>query len=337
MAHFSPVNRRLICQFYNWFKYHGSKKIYHNAKNRISATRSSRYRIGHVNIKHILSHSIRFDEPVSRLQWNHNHFIGLHGRLHFFIQQYVTSRERTQTQRLNHFQRLVNEVFTRWVGLTAELSENRDGCHHSFMKLYINIVDDLKQPVRVGQVEKHLTHNDYDETKKLLDSIESKSSSRNSKVDSFMESVDQNILQNVFSEKIFSGIGSLMEPYHDPNIIHGYSMFHILKHNANETHGSHAMLRVDPYEIGKFKLHREDDNSNFIAISTNNEMLAAISKALQGQLQTDIVKTLKELLTDGQRICDSYNNKFKDEINNIISEFEDEGSLKGACGLSYCK
>jgi hypothetical protein len=231
----------------------------------------------------------------------------------------------------------VSEVFNKWVGLSAELSENRDRCYHSFMKLYTNIVDDLKQPIRFGQTERHLTHSNYNEANKLLDSIEDKSSSHNTEVNNFMESVERNILQNAFSEKIFPGIASLMKPCDDPKVVHGYSMFHILKHYANEVQGFHSRLNVDPYETDKFRLHREDDNSDFIAISTNSEMLTAISKALQGQLQVDILNNLKRFLTDGNCICESYNSDFRDEIRNIISEFEDEEALKGACGLSYCK
>ncbi|MGH9987353.1 MAG: hypothetical protein ACRD8W_25690 [Nitrososphaeraceae archaeon] len=103
----------------------------------------------------------------------------------------------------------MSEVFNKWVGLSAELSENRDRCYHSFMKLYTNIVDDLKQPIRFGQAERHLAHSNYIEANKLLDSIEDKSASHNTEVNNFMESVEWNILQNAFSEKIFPGIASL--------------------------------------------------------------------------------------------------------------------------------
>jgi hypothetical protein len=53
-------------------------------------------------------------------------------------------------------------------------------------------------------------------------------------------------------------------------------------------------------------------------------------------LKSDIVDSLKGFLKEGREITNLYNDKFVSEIKNLIVEIEDEGQLKGGCGLSYC-
>jgi hypothetical protein len=46
----------------------------------------------------------------------------------------------------------------------------------------------------------------------------------------------------------------------------GYSMHLIIDHFKKEIDGYHNELRVDPTDTNQFKLHRQDDNANLMAV-----------------------------------------------------------------------
>jgi hypothetical protein len=221
--------------------------------------------------------------------------------------------------------------------VTASLSEDREGCIHSFIPLYCNIADGLKSPNRFQKAILHLEHEDYREAKDLLQQIESRSNIHNAKVSNFMGSVKQKIIKVAFSEDVFFGISSEIGEYTDPKQNEGYSMYSILRHYGQEAQGIHSNLRINKEEgTSKFRLHREDDNSHTIAISIDEKRLQRIQEKLCGELQIDIVSSLQDFMKEGNDICYLFNDRFVSKIKNIITDFEDEGELKGGCGLSYC-
>ena len=85
-------------------------------------------------------------------------------------------REKIQKKRQDHFERLRTEVFQYWIEEkeTATLSEDREGCSHSFIPLYNNIADALKLRSRSPRARLHLEHEDYKKDKDLLQQIESR-------------------------------------------------------------------------------------------------------------------------------------------------------------------
>jgi hypothetical protein len=82
------------------------------------------------------------------------------------------------------------------------LSEDREGCSHSFILLYSNIADALKLRNRSPRARLHLEYEDYKEDKDLLQQIKSRSNIHNTKVSNFMGSVKSSIIKAVFTKDI---------------------------------------------------------------------------------------------------------------------------------------
>jgi hypothetical protein len=260
-----------------------------------------------------------------------------YGRIYFFIQQYIIHREEVQKKRQNHFEILKTRVLEAWVKEIVCLSKMRDGCNPSFIDVYVNIVDKLQSNIRFQQVRSHLEHDVYKEGKALLDKIVERSTNHNKNVSTFMGSVKRIIINNVFAKDISSGEISTFTDYKDPKQNRGYAMSNIHEHYYNEAIGNHANLLIDkePGET-RYKLHREHE-FNPMVISTTQHGLEIIRERLEGEkLKIEITDKLDGLLKEAREICDLYNNEFLLEIRNIIAEIEDEGILKGGCGLTYC-
>jgi hypothetical protein len=74
-----------------------------------------------------------------------------------------------------------------------------------------------------------------------------------------------------------------------------------------------------------------------MVISVNHQDLEIIKKKLESQkLKIDIIDKLQGFLKESRKIVDLYNDKFIDEIKNIITGIEDDEDMKGGCGLSHC-
>ena len=217
--------------------------------------------------------------------------------------------------------------------IPGSLLPSKPGCTNSFLELYVDVIDKLKENNRFSRIKSHLQHEDYNEAKCLLDSIEQRTVEHNKNVSEFMGNINGKIVK-VFERDPSSGIVSSFTSYTNPKQEHGYSLPNILKHYAEEAMGNHARLTKDIEYGAKFRIHREDDNSTFMVYSTSQDQLAVIIQKLEGL--TDVVDKLKGFLKEGNAILQLYNDKFIPEIQNLIVEIEDERGLKGGCGLTYC-
>jgi hypothetical protein len=251
--------------------------------------------------------------------------VGTYGRLNFFIQQRLIHDKETKEARYDHYKRLVSEVFDKWIRISSELSENRIGYKNSFMKLYVNIVDDLKEPIRYSRAKSHLQYDGYSEARTLLESIETKSKAHNDTVNGFMESLESDIISSISESNIN------IRQFANSDVKRGYALDRILSHYKKEAHGYHSTLRVDSFGPNEFTLHRQDDNSTVIARDSDRSVLENLSQILGGELQTKKVDKLRNLSKDGKYICLLYQDKFVPEIKNIITEFEDEKRIHGGC------
>ena len=112
----------------------------------------------------------------------------------------------------------------------------------------------------------------------------------------------------------------------------------IQDHYYYEAEGYHANLIIEKEQGGiKYILYREDARGNHIVISTDLHALESVKEKLEGEkLKMEITEKLRNFLKEGREICDLYNDEFIPEIRNIIAEIEDEGEMKGGCGLTYC-
>jgi hypothetical protein len=278
------------------------------------------------------------DESKRVIKHNTYSCLRIYRRIHFFIQQYIIRREKIQGKRHEHFKSLKTNVFESWIKENAILTKTREGCNNSFIDLYVNIFDKLKSNLRFPRVKSHLENDDYNEAKTLLCDIEKKSTDLNKKISHFMGSVKGLIVTNVFPKDILS-VAAFTE-YKDRNQPHGYSISLIQDHYYSEAEGYHANLIIDKDEQEggtKYILHREDAGGNHMVISTELRALESVKEKLEGEkLKTEIIEKLKIFLNEGREICDLYNNEFIPEIRNLITQIEDEGEIKGGCGLSYC-
>jgi hypothetical protein len=91
-----------------------------------------------------------------------------------------------QKKRQGHFERLKNEVLQKCVDKPAYLAIDKKGFSRSLIELYVNIFDVLKAYNRFPRVRLHFEHEDYKETKVLLDEIENRSIEHNKKISEFM-------------------------------------------------------------------------------------------------------------------------------------------------------
>lgn len=112
----------------------------------------------------------------------------------------------------------------------------------------------------------------------------------------------------------------------------------IQDHYHNEAVGNHADLLIEqePGSI-KYILYRKDKKGNQMVISTHQHALESVKEKLEGEeLKTEIIDKLRSFLKEGHEIYEIFNDGFLNEIRDIITQIEDEGEIKGGCGLSYC-
>jgi hypothetical protein len=112
--------------------------------------------------------------------------LGLTAAAIFFIQQNIINHDTIQKKRQGHFERLKNEVLQKCVDKPAYLAIDKKGFSRSLIELYVNIFDVLKAYNRFPRVRLHFEHEDYKETKVLLDEIENRSIEHNKKISEFM-------------------------------------------------------------------------------------------------------------------------------------------------------
>jgi hypothetical protein len=212
----------------------------------------------------------------------------------------------------------------------AELSEDRIGCNHSFIKLYVNIADELKNLKRYPRAKSHLEYEGYSEPKTLLESIETRSKTHNDTVNSFIESLEADITSSI------SKSNTNIQQFTINEVERGYALDRILSHYRREALGYHSALRIDSFGPNEFFLHRQDDNSTVIARDSDSGILENLSQIIGGELQTEKVNKLRDLSKEGNHICTTFNEQFIPEIQNIVTEFEDEQKIHGGCSLSFC-
>lgn len=169
----------------------------------------------------------------------------------------------------------------------------------------------------------------------MMEQIENTSNNHNNKVSDFLGSIENVIIGKVFTKD--SVVVSDFTEYKDPEQDNGYSLTNILNYYKQEATYPHKELRVCKESgTARHQILIEDTHINPQAISTDEKQLQSIKEKLEGELKSDIVDSLKGFLKEGREITNLYNDKFVSEIKNLIVEIEDEGQLKGGCGLSYC-
>jgi hypothetical protein len=284
-----------------------------------------------------------FDKPKSDRKYSDNSCSSIYDRIGFFIQQHITYGEEIQKKRQKHFEILKTSILEPWVRELASLSNMREGSTYSFIDLYVNIFDKLRSNNRFQRILSHLDNEDYKEITDLLSKIESRSKTHNQKVSDYMHRFEGQIFGKVFMKNISDGIVNDFTEYRDPKSDHGYSLKNIKDHYAKEASGNHSELTIDEEKQAgktKFQIHRSDAGANvaILAISTDENQLGSIRKKLEDdEVKSAIVKPLEGFLKEGNEIVELYNGKLIPEIQNIITEIEDEGEMKGGCGLTYCK
>lgn len=259
----------------------------------------------------------------------------------FFIQHSITNRDIIRNKRHDHFKK-ITDILQKWVETPTNASASRRDCNHSFMDLYVNAFDTLKSNNRFQRIKSHLKNEDYKEAKDLLSGIETRSTPHNKSVSDFMRGFEGLIFAKVFTKDPSVGIVNDFEEYTDPKLEHGYSLNNIRSHYAKEASGNHSDLTIDQeIEAGKtkFQIHRMDVGVNVapLVLSTDQKQIDSIRKRMEDErMKPAIVEPLKGFLNEANEIVELYNDKFIPEIQNIITEIEDEGEMKGGCGLSYC-
>lgn len=256
------------------------------------------------------------------------------GVSYFSIQQHMTKSEKMQKKRDDHFKNLQKDVFEYWTKKPASLLAEGQP-HFSLTDLYVNTSVIIRNPIRYQRVKSHLEHEDYKEIKSLMEQIENRSDNHNNKVSDFLNSVENNLTEKVFTKD--SVVISDFTEYKDPKQDNGYSLANILNYYKQEATYSHKELRVRKESgTARFQILIEDTYINPLAIATDEKQLQSIKEKLEGELKNDIVDCFEGLLKEGREVTNLYNDKFVPEIKNLIVEIEDEGQLKGGCGLSYC-
>src|SRR5437899_2218178 len=98
--------------------------------------------------------------------------------------------------------------------------------------------------------------------------------------------------------------------------------------------------------LGKFNLTLSIRDDTTLT-TTNSILLARIDKRTDGKVLQDIKEKieilqpctsikLRRFLEERSKIIGSFNNDFIPKISDIITTIEDDGLLKGGCGLTYC-
>ena len=64
-----------------------------------------------------------------------------HGCFSFFIQRYLTNKDKIHSRRVRHFRRLKTEVFDKWAYPNTQLYEHKNAFSPSFIACYTNISD----------------------------------------------------------------------------------------------------------------------------------------------------------------------------------------------------
>lgn len=225
-------------------------------------------------------------------------------------------------------------MFDKWTGVEAKLHENLEGCNHSFVPLYVNISGVINSPRQSNRAKSYLEHEDYEHEREILNDLLSREKEHNETVSKFMGLLRNQIASQISNDDYVCKIEPPLQQS-TVDLRRNYSIHLIIDHFKKEIEDYHNELRVDPTDTNQFKLHREDDNSNQIALGNRREDLECLKRKLDEYYKTNVNETIRNFLKYRKKIRDEYNTEFVPRILDI-SDIIEEDDLKGGCGYNFC-
>jgi len=217
-------------------------------------------------------------------------------RVDFFISRYLTRRDKIDKLRHKHRDVIIENIKT--------LSNNR-----------------------FEKIESHLKHSDYKSARSALNEIKKQEFDYNKKTNEFAQYIGQ---------QIEDAIHEICPP-----------MF-LCEENDKEVscYNKNGVIEHFFRGLGKFNLTLSIRDDNTLT-TTNSILLARIDKRTDGKVLQDIKekieilqpcasRKLRRFVEERNKIIASFNNDFIPKISDIITTIEDDGLLKGGCGLTYC-
>jgi hypothetical protein len=251
---------------------------------------------------------------------------------YFFITQYIINNKERKARLEEHYKRLKDEVFDRWLRIDNIQTNVIKPLPPSFIVSYVDIVSRLESHDRFNQAMSHLKHRDYKKANDLFTKIIKDEQSHNKNVADFITSINDKIIQTINLGNTACKINPSLQqtddpnqpPYYSINSIHAYIQAELRQHSA---------LKIDVYDEKFVKLYREDDNSIIIAVG-DMESIECLKNRIENDLRPPIITKLKELVQEINQIDNTYK-EFCIEIKSIKIAIE-EYNFKGKCMNKYC-
>lgn len=308
-AHFSTVNRRLINRCHNWFKY---SIILHESTD---STTISRQRLGY------------YIEPF------HSRYYWIRCRS-FFIETILEKNRNKRKKLLDHYEKINVDVIDRWINHSVKLHKKIANAPESPIPLYVQISDDLKS-MYFNRLRSHLktaykksgnTTLPYREADDIITDIEQNENKHNQRVANFINEIKQKIRDAIHTPEDCN-IKNIIEHVHASSITPTFVMDHIINYYIAKSAGIGDILEIRKLN-SEYQLFRTSDMLE--EMGRGDEETVKCLKMKLDTLEKDVVKTLKELRDEANRLNEKFNSHLKSKATDLKVQIGD-GYFHGKC------
>lgn len=202
----------------------------------------------------------------------------------------------------------------------------------------MEIVKSLVVHPRFRQLELHLNASEYAELKKKYDEIKKRENIHNERVNTFMSTIEEKIASAIFSKEAeceitHTDIKSWFSQKETPQY---YFMKEILNNFTEASTGNSRDFVVRETGTNSGYYHLVSGNGGKEVASAEKSVLECLKMKLD-RIKPQIVKELAELNNEANAINELFDGDFKSAVRLLIIEIEDNGRMKGGCGLPYCQ
>lgn len=229
---------------------------------------------------------------------------------------------------------LKNDVLDHWIDHTVNLHKKLDNVPESLIPLYVQISKDLKS-IYFNRLRSHLktayresdtTTMPYKGAEDILTDIEQNENKHNQCVADFVNGLTQKIKDAIYDTEVcdIKNISDYKFPSSIPPL---FVLNHIINYYIAKSAGIGDRLEIRKLN-SEYQLFRTSDLLEEIGRG-DEETMKCLKMKLEA-LEKDMVKTLKELRNEADRLNEQFNINLKSKATDLIVQIND-GYLHGKC------
>jgi hypothetical protein len=252
----------------------------------------------------------------------------------FFIEPILEKNRNKKKALLDHYHTLRDDVLNYWLNQEARLYSEIDNSPRSLIPLYVKLSKDLKSRLYFNRLRCHLKtaykkSNDktltYKEANDIIIDIEQNEPKHNQHVINFMNGIEQRIRNTIYAKEDCN-IENIVEHRFAESVTPNFVIEHIVEYYVAKFLGSDEELDIRQLK-SDFQLFITSDRTE---IGRGDEETMKCLKKKLDTLEKDVVRELKELANEANRLNEQFNIHLKSKARDLVVQIGD-GYLHGKC------